>query len=372
MAAPFVASAAMSLRTLPVPPTVTLDRIAAIAAFEGWPCVTITMPVDRRHPSDRLDHGVLDRLLDTARRELSACGVDRRAVDRVLAPIEQALAEPFIGQRVGGQAFFAAPDHVESINVGTRLEPSCTVDDRFVVAPLLPAVDPAVGGHVLMLDVDHIRLLRIDAADLHECHVDGLPRSIDEALWYERFERSSGWNSSTTNRQHHGMGAQHEDAKHRTERFFHAVDHAVLEHLGTNGVHPLVVVGSSSATARYRSITHHPWTIALHTGAPSRVALDELRRRIAEQSPSWHPSDQLLERLRARLGTGLAAVDTAEIATAASQGAVQTLFVADRHAADLSTVNRAVSDALRTQAIVRLVPPDALPEGASLAALYRY
>jgi hypothetical protein len=381
----------MSVVAIPSPPTITLARLVELARRSESPAVSIHLPIDRRHPDNRHEHDTLDRLLDRARHLLHDPHND---AERVLAPVLEALDRRVICEHGEGLAFFLGPGSSAEVAVGLRLEPLLVVADRFQVAQLLPSVDRSIGGHVLSLDVDHVRLQHIGGAALHECQVPDLPRSVDEALWFERTERHSGSHSEgfsgrgAVMRRSHGSGAQQEDRKARIERFLHLVDHAVLHHVGDDRSHPLVVAGTGPVVSRYRTLSRHPWTVALEVGSPVRLPDDQLRRRVAEAVASPDGIDELLERLGARLGTGLASTDPVEIVVAASQGAVAALLVGsvdpwwaawpsttDRLEASgdgaVDLINLAVSDALRSNATVHLVPAERLPAGP-LAAILRY
>lgn len=381
----------MSLVATPRPPTISLARLVELARRDESPAISIHLPIDRRHPDNRLEHDTLDRLLDRARHLLHDPHGDP---ERLLAPAREAIERRVLCEHGDGLAFFLGPTSSAEIAVGRRLEPLLVIADRFQVAQLLPSVDRSIGGHVLSLDTEHVRLHHIGGAALHVCDVPDLPRSVDEALWFERTERHSGSHSEgftgrgAVMRRGHGSGVQHEDRKARIERFLHLVDHAVLHHIGDDRSHPLVVAGTGPIVTRYRSITRHPWTAALEVGSPVRLPDDQLRRQVAEAVASQDSVDELLERFGARLGTGLAGTEMGEILAAAAHGAVGALLVGsvepwwaawpsstdrvDGPAEGLvDLVNLAVSDALRTHATVHLVPPDRLLAGP-LAAIYRY
>jgi hypothetical protein len=378
----------------PVPPTITLARLTELARHSASPSVSVLMPIDRRHPDDRLDHGVLDRLVDQARAGLDGwmASVDIAAL---LAPLTDALTRRVVSEHGESVAFFVSPGFTAEMELGTRVEPMCVVADRFEVSPLLPSVDRSIGGHVLALGSEHLRLCHVGATALHECTVPDLPRSVDEALWFERTERHGGAHSAgqtgrgTPVRRGHGSGAQQEDRKARLDRFFHLVDHTVLAHVGTDRTHPLVVAGAGPMVSRYRAVSRHPWTLGLEVGSTVRLGDDELRRRVAAEVASATTVEPLLDRFATLLGTGLAGVDTSEVLTALGEGAVFSLLVAgtapwwahwpdstdrldEREPGAVDLVNLAVTDALRTHAAVHLVPPGRLPDGVPFGALYRY
>ena len=377
---------------VPIPPAVTLAELAELARWRTSPCVTVMVPIDRRHPNYRLEHGALDRLLEQATESLERRGFDSAAV---LVSLREVADRPVLAEHGGTMVWFCAPDFAVEMVVGAPLHPLCVVGNRFEVSPLLPSVDASIGGHVLAIGSEHVKLYHIDAAELHECTVADLPTSLDDDLWYERFERHSGAHTVGNGPQGgsvrigHGSGAQREDRKARLDRFFHHVDNTVLDHIGDTHVHPLMVAGSSTALARYRSVSRHPWLVTVDVGSTVRFSTDELRRRVAAQVASETSLVDLVDRLHRRMGTGLASADFAEILTAAAEGRVANLFLGgaepwwamgldstERLPAQTDTaidlVNLAVSDALRSHASVHLVSPAQLPGAAPVAALFRY
>ena len=67
-----------------------------LTRFESSSCVSIFFPFDARHRNDRRDHVLLKTLIASARVRLE--NLRRPEVDAILAPAEEVLKRPAIGQ----------------------------------------------------------------------------------------------------------------------------------------------------------------------------------------------------------------------------------------------------------------------------------
>ena len=250
---------------------------------------------------------------------------------------------------------------------------------------------------MLTVGAENIALHRVDGIVWSECHVADLPRSIEEALWYERDERTSGSHAGAhvgAGRMSviaHGSGAQDEDRKRRLARFFHKVDDAVMHFLHDDPETPLVIAGTVPSVARYQLTTRHHHIVAAPIGSPEEITSTELHQRVNEllEPLAMQRNEVMLERLAVRASTGLASSDMTELVVAAQQGRVSDLLVAstmpvwaaasppyDRldawqpGATDL--INEIVGEAWRHGARIHAVPAERLAEDVQVAALYRY
>ena len=97
----------------------TLTTALTNASFEelvhhaAIPCVSIFIPIDRRHPDDRRAHLALKSLIADARAQLKASGVDD--IDALLEPTEAVLERPVIAEHSGGLAMFLSPGFVAEL-----------------------------------------------------------------------------------------------------------------------------------------------------------------------------------------------------------------------------------------------------------------
>jgi hypothetical protein len=198
-----------------------------------------------------------------------------------------------------------------------------------------------------------------------------------------------------TRRMHHGHGSRKDEVDVDADRFFRAVDRAVLEHHSRPSRLPLLLAALPAHHSRFRKVSRNPFLIsdALEVH-PESVPLDAVRDR-AWRIVEAHRRARVAELVEA-FGTarsqGLGADEPARVAAAAAAGRIATLLVeADRRlagrvdaatgdirAAELSRVD--VDDvlddvaelALRARGEVVVVPPEQMPTATGVAAIYRY
>lgn len=366
-----------------------------LVRHRATPCVSIILPVDRRHPDERSAHLLLKQLVADARSHLVAAGVGD--IDTLLAPTDEVVQRSLIAEHSGGLGLFLAPGFAREHAIDTPVEAMVAVDDRFSIGSIVPVVAAAPMCHVLSLGAEHVSLSRVSGLRWTECDVPDLPHAVDEALWFERVERSSGSHAGgpvdhgAMSIIGHGTGAQAEDRKERLSRFFHLVDEAVLHHLRTDPDGPLVVAGTHPTVSRYEHLSRHRHVIVAPVGSPHELTarvlhdrVDQLLQPVVAASHRAH-----LDRLADRLGTGLAAVDLAEIDGAASSGRVSDLLIAstaprwmtasspaepldDWQPGATDAVNRIIGEVWQYGGRLHCVSAGQLPDGAGLAALYRY
>ncbi len=367
-----------------------------LARADASPCVSIYLPTGQPLPDERVARTTLKDLIHEARRQL---GDHDGEAGVLLAAPTAALTQPLTANGATAVAFFSAPGYSLEMPVGCDVEPMAVVADRFEVTPLLPALADDVGGYVLTVGADNVRLYRIGSSGLDECHIAGFEHSVNDALWFDRVERHAGAHSgqsSGAGRRStitHGSGAQPEDRKERLERFYHYVDRAVLEFLGERRSQPLFLVGTAPEVARYRHVTRHAHAVPLPGGSPARLSNGELAARsLTAARDATTGVDDLLRRIAALNGTGRASTDLSTIVTAAGEGRIDTLLVGDPTPVwsrrrdgggdqasagssmerDVDLVNEAVSNAWRTGARVGCAHADLIPDGSPMAAVFRY
>lgn len=373
----------------------TTASFDSLVRHEARPCVSLILPIDRQHPDEHRSHLHLKSLIATARAQLEESSVAR--IDDLLRPTEQVLQRKVIAEHSGGLALFLSRGFVAEFEIDAPVDALAATGDHFTVGPLLSSIDRAPSCHVLTVGAENVALFGVDRNRWSACEVPDLPRSEQEALWYERDERMSSSHSGGPVGGRgmsiigHGSGAQDEDRKDRLARFFQKVDAAVVSYLHRDPDAALVVAGTAPSVARYQLISRHPRLIEAPVGSPEELSTAELQQRVnALIDPLLDTDDDaLLDRLAARLGTGLAATDLSELVAATAEGRVSDLLVASTTprwasggerddlldewkpgATDL--VNEVIREAWQHGASVHCVSALRLPNAAPVAALYRY
>lgn len=194
---------------------------------------------------------------------------------------------------------------------------------------------------------------------------------------------------------HHGDGGKQDGVEVKAERFFRAVDRAVLKHHSQPSALPLILAALPEHHHLFRRVSHNPFLMAEGISVnPDAVPIDKLQNR------AWQVVEpQYLAGLATLAGEfagskskGLGSDDLGQVAQAAAAGRVATLLIeSDRQiagrlnaatgrmeVADLS--NPQVDDVLddlgelvrKMGGRVLVIPAERMPGRTGLAATYRY
>ncbi|MFO7685251.1 MAG: hypothetical protein R6V60_04090 [Desulfobacterales bacterium] len=194
---------------------------------------------------------------------------------------------------------------------------------------------------------------------------------------------------------HHGHGGKPDQVQVDAERFFRAIDRAVIEHHSRPSGLPLMLAALPEHHHLFRQVSHNPFLMAEGlTVNPDALPIDELRER------AWRVVEP---QYQARLATladefavakskGLGNNDLVGVAQGAATGRVGTLLIeSDRQIAgrlDGATGQMEVADLSDPEVDdllddlgelvekmggrVMIVPAEHMPGRTGLAAIYRY
>jgi hypothetical protein len=255
---------------------------------------------------------------------------------------------------------------------------------------------------VLGLNRQEIKLFEGNRDVIDEIELDqGVPRTITEALGEELTEphqtvASYGGVGQGHSPMHHGHGGGESEVDSDSERFFRAVDRAILEYHSRPSGLPLVLAALPEHHRMFHDVSHNPFllpeSIDVHPDALSSI--EELRQR------AW----QLIEpRYVARLtalaeafgnatSNGLGDDELAHVAKAVVNGRVATLLIEARREVpgrinvsngDIELgylgdpeVDDVLDDlgalAMKKGAEVVVIPTEQMPTKTGVAAIYRY
>jgi hypothetical protein len=169
----------------------------------------------------------------------------------------------------------------------------------------------------------------------------GVPRTITEALGDELTEPHQTVTSQGGTRlgssMRHTHGGKKDEVDIDEERFFRAIDRAILEHYSRPSGLPLMLAALTQYHAPFRQVSHNPFL--MDTGIevdPNAIPVEQLRQRAwAVVEPEFRARLKKLagafEEGRAK---GMASDDLAKVARAAVESRVESLLVeADRQIA---------------------------------------
>jgi hypothetical protein len=378
------------------------DYAAGILDDRNPPCLSLYQPTHRHHPENRQDPIRFGNLVKTLEESL----LRRFPKDEIRPLLDPFLAladdRDFWNRTLDGLAVLGAKGMFRVYNLQRPVAELAVVADSFHTKPLLRILQSADRFHVLALNRHAIKLFEGNRDALDEIEpAQGVPRTITDALGEELTDphqtvASYGGVGGGRSPMRHGHGGKESEVDLDAERFFRAVDRAVLEHHSQPSRLPLILAALPEHHHTFHEVSHNPFlireSIDVHPDALSSI--DELRQRV------W----QLIEpRYLARLATlveefgnarskGLGADDVAQVAKAVVDGRVATLLIEARREVpgriDAATgdvdfddlahpeVDDVLDDlgtlALKMGGQVVVVPSERMPTETGLAAIYRY
>lgn len=379
----------------------TIESLAELASLCQPPCLSLYQPTHRRHPENQQDPIRFRKLVKELEASLRQHDL---AVDfRLLLEPFDALAhdDDFWNHTLDGLAVLGGPGFFRVFRLQRPVAELAIAADSFHTKPLRCFLQSVDRYQVLGLSLQEIQLFEGNRNAIDEIDpAPGVPRTITEALGDELTEplstvTSHGGVGAGSMPMHHGQGGKKDEVDNDAERFFRAVDRAVLEHHSQPSGLPLILAALPEHHHLFRQVSHNPFLmaegLAINPDAPS---VDELQER------AWQvvePQNQarlatLADEFAVAKSKGLGSDDLAEAAQAAVTGRVATLLIeADRQiagwlngatgrveVADLS--HPQVDDLLddlgelvgKMGGQVLVVPAEQMPGRTGLAATYRY
>jgi hypothetical protein len=378
--------------------TVTTAHLLSLIGHHESPCISLYQPTHRHHPDNQQDpirfKNLTKRIEESLRQKFPT-----RETRELLAPFHDLAAdEMFWNHTWDGLAMFAGPGVLRLFRVQRRLPELVVVAESFHVKPLLRYVQSADRYHVLALNRDHaaVWLGNRYALDTETLPAD-FPARLDQVVTNERAAPGTSIASSNA-----GVGSPkivhgHEDGKQdvEAEKFFRAVDRAVVQYFTKPSGLPVVLVALPEHQALFRRISQNSKLLAEGIKVnPQALSAADLRERVWSVIQPHYVAR--LQRLKEDFHTAQArhngSGDLSDVLQAALVGRVGILLLeADRllpgridpntGAIQWGTLDAPDTDDLLDDLAelvltrggeVVVTPKDQMPTDTGLAAIYRY
>ncbi len=342
-----------------------------------------TTPVSTEVEASRIEFKNLASEAVEHMRASSADSVTVQVIEEALDELAEDIA--FWSMQANTLAVFLTATSVRTFRLPNRTGPAVHVADRFHVKPLLRATTFPHAAFLLAAAQNSVRLVEV-SPDLPAwtVPVDDLPESA----------ASAAGKASIGDRSPSGRFQGGEGRKRHLARYARQIDAAIRPVITGTGL-PLILATTAPLDAIFRGISTYP--LLVESGVPgnpeestdaqlataARPILDGL---YAAELAALH------DRFEERRASGRAAIDIAEIARAATFGAVDTLFVdiersmpgtideesgAVTHDEDTGPSSYGILDEVARRVFlnggrVLAVRAEDVPDGAAAAALLRY
>ncbi|HUJ49711.1 MAG TPA: hypothetical protein VLW25_05915, partial [Bryobacteraceae bacterium] len=372
---------------LNVPTLETLhpEKIGELAGSAA-PCVTVLLPPYRPGEQAKSMGAMLRTYCQDVERQLKARSIAQSEVTDFLDPLLRLTDAPeFEAGSHWGRAIFRSPEVFTILDGIESVKPSLTVAGCFQLRPVLADLHLPAEFYLLRLSQKSVELWRY--AGLRAQRVElpkGVPRTLDEALAFKPPDHdlenrsSAGSSAGTMPGVRFGTGSGRERAHAYLADFFKAVDRGIRE-LAHGGDAPLVLAGVDEDTALYRSVASYPHLLkeSIRGSANSPFSEDELLKRayaIVRSDATERAVAGLME-LKERMAPARFSTDLDTILRAAADGRVGWLYInqdARVERGDEDPLNRAAIETLRQRGLAFSLPAAKMPDGAAVAAVFRY
>lgn len=379
----------------------TNDSLAELASVDQSPCLSLYQPTHRRHPENQQDPIRFRNLV----KELEASLRQKypEIETRLLIKPFEAIAHDhdFWNHALEGLAVLGGPSLFRVFRLQRPVAELAIVADSFHTKPLRRFLQSVGRYQVLGLSLQKMQFFEGNRDALDEVDpAPGVPRTITEALGAELTDphktvASYGGVGGDSLPMHHGHGGRKDEVDNDAERFFRAVDRAVLEHHSRPSGLPLILAALPEHHHLFQKVSHNPFLMAEGLSAnPDELTIDELRERAWKVIEPQYQARlaTLAAEFAAAKSQGLGSDDLAQVARAAVAGRVASLMIeSDRQIAgrlDVATGRIEVADLSNPQVDdllddlgelvvkmggkVMVIPAEQMPGGTGLAGTYRY
>jgi len=299
----------------------SLADLTALASYRGDMAVSIylpTTPVTQDAAADRI---ALKNLARDALGQLEAIGADKaRATDLFERIDELEEDDAFWAHQAHSLALFATPDTLRSFRVPNALLPKVEVSDRFDITPLLRATTFANVAYVLALSEGAVRLVEVSP---------GLPATTVKVAELPRDAASAVGKASVNNLSQNTRLSGGTGQKVLLGQYARQVDRALRPLLSGSDI-PLILASTEPLLSIYRGHNTYSHLVEpIILGSPDRLTDSQLAEQARGVLDSVYRDEiaALGESYQAVARHGRASADVAQVARAATMGAVGTLLV---------------------------------------------
>jgi hypothetical protein len=373
--------------------------LSELLQVQESPCLSLYQPTHRHYPENQQDPIRFRNLVKGLERSLGQ-KYPAREIQSLLQPFKSLVEDgEFWNRTLDGLAVLSAAGFSRVYRLQRSVPELFVVADSFHTKPLLRIFQSADRYQVLALNRQEVKLLEgnRDALDVIELAQD-VPRTLTEALGEELSEPHQtvapyGMGAGGP-AMRHGHGSKKEEIDIDTERFFRAVDRAVVEHHSRPSGLPLILAALPEHHSVFRQVSHNPFLVEKGIEInPDALPADKLRERAWKLvEPRYlQRLAALIEEFGAAKSKALGAEELDQVAAAAVAGRVSTLLIESERqipgrinaagAVELENLDQPEIDdllddlgelVLRKGGEVVVVPKDRMPTQTGMAAIFRF
>jgi hypothetical protein len=234
--------------------------LAQLTEQNTAPCCSLYLPTHRTQPERRSDPTHFRALVREVEDSLAKRyhDLDVMAFVKPLHELEQ--NEEFWNARKEGIACFLSPTVNLAVHLERPVPQLAVVANSFHIKPLLRIQQTLENYTLVAVSRDHVRLYTGDRDSIRPLHMEGkVPLTLVEALGEfvtEPTMTMSNAGGAGGSMMRHMNSSPQEQKDLDTERFFRAVDAAVIEHVSRPSGLPVILAGLPEHISLYHRISH--------------------------------------------------------------------------------------------------------------------
>ena len=384
--------------------TICLDDIKALIQMDGGAHVSIFMPAHHKGGEDQQDPIRLRNLLRLAEEKLAAKGLRSAEARAMLKPAERLLTDNlFWRQQSDGLALFIRPDMYLYYRVPIVLREEVGVAERFYIKPLVSLLSDCGLFYILAISHDEVRLLQCTAFGSVRIKLEGIPRSMTEALRYETPDNrvqyrvpapagGSNFGGGTAIQ----AGAESRPNYHKRDimQYLEQISKGIGSIMKTEKA-PMVLAAVDYIHPMYQTANIYNGLLKEGIlGNPDGLSDDALREQAWSVVRPYfeHDKREAVAEFQKSAGTGLTATGVEAVLVAAFHGRIRFLFLAEgvqqwgrfdsdndqvtihseAQAEDSDLIDLAAFQTLRHAGTIFVLKPGEIPGDAPVSAILRY
>jgi len=374
---------------------ITRQDILDLAKQEHNVCISLYLPTHKMGEEVQQDPIRLKNLLNEAKKQLVSHEVPEKKIKELLEEPRKLLDKPLFWQHNDrGLAIFVSEEDFEYYRIPHEFKERVMVDDHFLITPLVPMISLEGTFCLLAISQKNVRLLKCTRASVEEIELTDSPTNMEEFKKYENFEKnitSAGSGGSTS--MFHGWGDGSVETDY-VENYLKTVENEVTSILRKRN-DPLVLAGIDEAMAIYKKVNHYSRLMdQTVSGNPDPKSDAEIRDEGWKVIQSYFLKDMYedIRRFGDLSGSEKQSDNLTQIVEAAYYGKIDSLFVpvgehswgwfdTERDVVHHSSepkngehdlINMAAIKTLTQSGNVYALDKDEMPDGSSIAAIFRY
>ncbi|MBD1929646.1 hypothetical protein H6F74_25910 [Trichocoleus sp. FACHB-90] len=367
-------------------------------------CVSIYMPTVQLGSEIQQNSVRFKNLIRQAEAEIGKYESPPANPEQFLQPAIELDEDDFWQHQDAGLALFISEGFFRFYRVPIDMIELVVVNTSFHLKPLIPLLSGDNRFYILMLGQRDVRLLEGNRYGMtREVEIEGLPKSMDEALQYDeetskdeqrRQGAGAGRSALQAGGSYHGHGGGRENVKEELLRYFYLVDKS-LHDFFRNRRSPLVLAGVNYLLPIYQEA--NTYNFIVEEGIQHNTKEQTAQELHAEAWAIVEPLFQLdqqkaINYYHESIAAGKGSNDLDEVIQGAFYGRVEQLFVPvgvqkwghfdpdsmeiERHneaqPGDEDLLNAAAIQTIFHGGTVYTVEPGAVPDEAPVAAVFRY